>query len=278
MPNTAGGVKLMKLSRPLVVLDLETTGIWKEKDKIVEIGMVKLLPEGSKETYLKRVNPGIPIPIKISALINIADEDVKDEPPFNEIAREVLDFIGDSDIGGFNVERFDIPLLERELVNAGIKLDMGNRKVYDAQKIYHIHEKRDLTAAYGFYCGKELRNAHTALGDVEATIEIFEAQVDKYGTAGEGVESLQEFDYKPRQGNFDVEGKFRWWNGELYPTFGKHARRKNIQQLVASERGYLQWILDSDFSDKVKDMVSDAMNGRFPEPPGQEKTEGFPGL
>ncbi|MFC1548707.1 exonuclease domain-containing protein [Candidatus Omnitrophota bacterium] len=257
----------MKLSHPLVILDLETTGTWKEKDKIVEIGMVKLLPEASKETYLKRINPGIPIPPQVSAIINITDEDVKDAPPFREIAGEVLEFMGDSDIGGFNVERFDIPLLERELVNAGIKLDMENRKVYDAQKIYHIHEKRDLTAAYEFYCKKELHCAHTALGDVEATLEILDAQIHKYGTEEEGIESLRDFDYEPRQGNFDKEGKFRWWNGKLYPTFGKHARRKNIQQLVGAEQSYLQWILDSDFSDEVKDMVREALNGHFPEAP-----------
>ncbi|MFC1480551.1 exonuclease domain-containing protein [Candidatus Omnitrophota bacterium] len=257
----------MKLSRPLVILDLETTGTWKEKDKIVEIGMVKLLSEGSKETYLKRVNPGIPIPPQVSAIINITDEDVKDAPPFREIAKDVLEFIGDTDIGGFNVGRFDIPLLERELANANLKLNMKNRTVYDAQKIYHIHEKRDLTAAYEFYCKKELLCAHTALGDVEATLEILDAQIHKYGTEEEGIESLRDFDYEPRQGNFDKEGKFRWWNGELYPTFGKHGRRKSIRQLAGTEQDYLQWILDSDFSDEVKDMVKEALNGRFPESP-----------
>ncbi|MGB2630296.1 MAG: 3'-5' exonuclease [Candidatus Omnitrophota bacterium] len=261
----------MKLSRQLVILDLETTGTWKEKDKIIEIGMVKLLPEGAKETYLKRVNPGIPIPQNVSEITGITDDDVKDAPHFEDIAREALEFIGDSDIGGFNVERFDIPLLERELVNAGLRLNMESRTVYDAQKIYHIHEKRDLTAAYGFYCEKELQCAHTALGDAEATLEILNAQIRKYGTEEEGVESLREFDYTPRQGNFDKEGKFRWWNGELYPTFGKHARRKNIRQLAATEPDYLQWILGSDFSNEVKDMVTGALNGHFPEPPEQKK-------
>jgi DNA polymerase-3 subunit epsilon len=257
----------MELSRPLVILDLETTGTWKEKDRIVEIGMVKLLPGGSKETYLKRANPGISIPPEVSALINITDEDVKDAPRFREIAKEVLEFLGDSDIGGFNVERFDLPLLEREIADAKFKLNMESRAIYDAQKIYHIHEKRDLMAAYEFYCKKELQCAHTALGDVEATLEILEAQIHKYGAEEQGIESLKDFDYKPRQGNFDKEGKFRWWNGELYPTFGKHARRKSIRQLAGTERDYLQWILDSDFSDKVKDMVKGALDGRFPEPP-----------
>jgi len=261
----------MKIARPLVILDLETTGTWREKDKIVEIGMIKLTPGGEKDVFIKRVNPGITIPPEVSELIGITDDDVKDEPPFRDIAREVLDFIGDSDMGGFNVERFDLPLLERELAEAGLKLDLRERRIYDAQKIYHLHEKRDLMAAYAFYCKKDLVNAHTAMGDVEATLEILEEQVNKYGSEDEGIESLKDFDYKPRQGNFDKEGKFRWWNGELYPTFGKHARRKNIRQLAGSERDYLEWILKSDFTDTVKDMVRNALQGRFPEPPRLEE-------
>lgn len=257
----------MKISRSLVVLDLETTGTWREKDRIVEIGMVKLRPDGSRETYLRRVNPGIPIPPEVSELIGIADDDVKNEPAFSKIAEEAFHFIGDSDIAGFNVERFDLPLLEREFANACIKFDMENRSVYDAQKIYHLHEKRDLTAAYEFYCRKKLENAHTALGDVEATLEILGAQVNKYGEEEKGISSLKDFDYKPRQGNFDREGKFRWWNGELYPTFGKHGRRKNIKQLAETEKDYLEWILKSDFSDTVKDMVRNALEGVFPVPP-----------
>jgi DNA polymerase III subunit epsilon len=257
----------MQISHPLVVLDLETTGTWREKDRIVEIGMVKLLPDGARETYLRRVNPGIPIPPEVSELIGITDDDVKDAPAFAEIAKEALDFIGDSDIAGFNVERFDLPLLEREFANANLTFDMESRSVYDAQKIYHLHEKRDLTAAYEFYCRKKLENAHTALGDVEATLEILGAQVNKYGAEEKGISSLKDFDYKPRQGNFDKEGKFRWWNGELYPTFGKHGRRKNIKQLAETEKDYLQWILKSDFSDIVKNMISDALEGRFPSPP-----------
>ena len=162
----------MKIARPLVILDLETTGTWREKDKIVEIGMIKLTPGGEKDVFIKRVNPGITIPPEVSELIGITDDDVKDEPPFRDIAREVLDFIGDSDMGGFNVERFDLPLLERELAEAGLKLDLRERRIYDAQKIYHLHEKRDLMAAYAFYCKKDLVNAHTAMGDVEATLEI----------------------------------------------------------------------------------------------------------
>ncbi|MGB2706136.1 MAG: exonuclease domain-containing protein [Candidatus Omnitrophota bacterium] len=257
----------MKISRPLVVLDLETTGTWIEKDKIVEIGMVKHLPEGSKETYVKRVNPGIHIPASVSKIIGIKDEDVKNALPFGEIAREVIAFLGDCDIGGFNIERFDIPLLEREMIEAGLKFERGNRVIYDAQKIYNIHEKRTLTAAYKFYCNKTLDNAHSALDDAEAAAEILAEQARKYGTPEEGLESLRGIDYERSLDYFDKERKFRWWNGQLYPMFGKHARRNSIRQLAEKYPDYLEWILSKDFSEEVKSMIKNALSGTFPDPP-----------
>lgn len=257
----------MKISKPLVTLDLETTGTWVEKDKIVEIGMIKSLPDGGEENFIKRVNPGIPIPPDVIQIINITDEDVKDEPFFREIAGEVVSFIGDADLCGFNLERFDIPLLERELVEAGQRVNMTGRIIYDTQKIYHINEKRDLTAAYKFYCGKELEEAHTALGDAKATLEILKEQIKKYGKEG-SVESMKQYDYRPAAQFYDSDRKFRWWNGELFPMFGKYARRKSLQQLARSEQDYLEWILKSDFSEEVKDLVKNALNGEFPELPG----------
>jgi len=257
----------MKLTRPLVVLDLETTGTWVEKDKIVEIGMVKLLPDGSRKDYVKRVNPGIPIPINVSRIIEITNEDVKDAPMFKDIAREVLDFIGDSDIGGFNILRFDLPVLEREFFEAGISFHWHNRNIYDAQKIYHIHEKRDLTAAYQLYCGKTLDKAHSALGDAEATLEILDAQVKRYGSAEEGIESLRDIDYEGSNVYFDKERKFCWWNGRLYPTFGKYKRKKDIKGILEEDPSYLEWVLNSDFSEEIKAMIRDALSGKFPEMP-----------
>lgn len=257
----------MKLSRTLVVLDLETTGTWIEKDKIIEIAMVKCHPSGAKETFDQRVNPGIAIPPKVSEITGIKDEDVKDKPLFFQIARAVLDFIADADIGGFNVERFDVPLLSRELQEAGIKLDMNLRHVYDAQKVYHLNVKRDLSAAYQFYCRKELKGAHAALVDTEATLEILAAQAMLYGQGSAELEKLQEFDYKQTSEFFDAERKFRWWNGELYMMFGKYARSLNIREIAKQDPSYLQWILSKDFSDDVKNMVQGVLNGKFPEPP-----------
>lgn len=257
----------MKITKPLVVFDLETTGTWVEKDKIVEIGMVKLMPEGTRQDYVKRVNPGIPIPINVSRIIDITDNDVKDAPPFKEIAREVIEFIGDADLGGFTIQRFDLPVLERELLEAGFSFQWKERDIYDAQKVYHIHEKRDLMAAYQLYCNKELTNAHTALGDAEATVEIFESQIKKYGEEAKGIESLKDFDYEQSSAYFDAERKFCWWNGNLYPAFGKYRRKKHIKDIVKDDRSYLEWIFSADFSDKIKTMIGDALRGVFPKPP-----------
>jgi len=254
----------MKLSHPLVVFDLETTGTWIEKDKIVEIGIIKYLPNGSKETYVKRVNPGIHIPESASNIHGIRDEDVKNLPIFSEIAREVIDFIGSCDIGGFNVERFDLPILEREMIEAELKFERGNRVIYDAQKIYNIYEKRTLTAAYKFYCDKILENAHSALDDANATLEILKEQVNKYGAPEDGIESLRGIDYERSLDYFDKERKFKWWNGQLYPMFGKHARRNSIRQIVKKDRNYLNWILSKDFSEEVKSMIKNALAGTFP--------------
>ncbi|MFH1996281.1 MAG: 3'-5' exonuclease [Candidatus Omnitrophota bacterium] len=260
---------MIKITHPLVIFDLETTGTWVEKDKIVEIGMIKLLPDGSKLSYLKRVNPGVPIPPNVSRIINIVDDDVKNEPRFRGVAKDVLDFIGDSNIGGFNILRFDLPILEREFHEAGaeFKFQWKDRTIYDAQKVYHIHEKRDLTAAYQLYCNKGLDNAHTALGDAEATVEIFDAQIKKYGSEEQGIESLKDFDYERASAYFDNERKFCWWNGELYPTFGKYGKKRHIKYIFENDKPYLAWIVSKDFSDEVKQMVKKALGGEFPKDP-----------
>ena len=254
----------MKLTKPLVVLDLETTGIWIEKDRIIEIGMIKVMPDGKEEIYSTRVNPCMPIPAVVTELTGISDADVKSAPSFCSIAGKVLSFLEGADIGGFNVERFDLPLLAREFSDAGIKFEYANSTVYDAQKVYHLHERRDLFAAYAFYCHQELKDAHSATADAKATLAILQEQLKRYAADREDIEGLKDFDYKQMTEYFDNERKFRWWNGELYMTFGKYAKKEPLKTIAKKDPQYLQWVLDKDFSDEVKTMIQGVLNGQYP--------------
>lgn len=254
----------MKLSRTLIVLDLETTGTWIDQDKIIEIALIKCLSDGSRETYLKRINPTIPIPQEVVALVGISNEDVSDAPLFCDVAKEILEFIGDADLAGFNIEKFDLPLLAREMSEAGLSFDYRTRRIIDAQTVYHINERRDLTAAYKFYCKKDLENAHSALADTEATLEIIEQQIVQYGEGNDELDVLRQFQYRRDNNFFDDDRKFRWWNGKLYMMFGKYARKYSLQDIAKMDRKYLEWILSADFSEDVKNLIKDALIGKFP--------------
>ena len=254
----------MKVTHPLVCIDIESTGIWVEKDKIIEIALIKHTPDGQKVTFCKRINPGISIPALVTELTGISDEDVKASPFFRNVARLTFDFIADSDLGGFNIERFDLPLLEREFAEAGLKFEWRERKIYDAQKVFHLNEKRDLSAAHQFYCGEDMVGAHSALADTEAVYRILAKQVEKYGAGEEDISVLEQFQYEARSDFYDKERKFSWWNGRLYPIFGKYARKLPLEEIVKSDPGYLSWILAKDFSDSVKAIVKAALNGDIP--------------
>ena len=254
----------MKLTRPLVVFDLETTGTWIEKDRIIEIALIKVHPDGQREEFTSRVNPAMPIPPRASEITGITDADVKDAPAFGNIAGKVLQFIGDADLSGFNVERFDLPLLSREFTDAGFQFDYSQRTIYDAQKIFHLHEKRDLSAALNFFCHKELKDAHAALADAQASLDILEEQLKRYGGGQDQIEALKDFDYEPNNEFFDNDRKFRWWNGDLYMTFGKYARKEPLKVIAKKDPYYLQWILDKDFPEEVKVMVQGVLNGQYP--------------
>lgn len=261
------GRDLMKIVKPLVVLDLETTGTWIEKDRIIEIAMIKILPDrqpNAQENFVTRVNPLMPIPAVVTELTGIGNADVQNAPTFAAIAGKVLEFIGDADIGGFNCERFDLPLLAREMADQGLRFTWSDRTVYDAQKIYHLNERRDLFAAYAFYCHQELKDAHSALADTQATLAIIEEQVKRYGKDSGSIEALKEFNYRATSEYFDAERKFRWWNGDLYMTFGKYAKKEPLKVIAQRDPQYLTWILEKDFSDDIKAMIQEVLNGRYP--------------
>ena len=183
----------LNLKNPLAFFDLETTGVNTIKDRIVEISIIKIMPNGDEKTYTKRINPTIPIPKQASEVHGIYDDDVKNQPTFKEVAKEIARFIEGCDLAGFNSNKFDIPLLAEEFLRAGVDIDLRKRKFIDVQTTFHKMEQRTLSAAYKFYCNKDLNNAHSAEADTRATYEILKAQIEKYNELENSVEFLSKF-------------------------------------------------------------------------------------
>lgn len=235
----------LKLHRPICFFDLETTGIDVAKDKIVEIAILKVFPNGNKESKTWLVNPGIPIPESSSKIHGITDEKVANEPLFKELAPHVYQMIKDSDLAGFNSDRFDIPLLAEELLRAGIDFDLGNRVSVDIQTIFHKKEERTLSAAYKFYCNQVLENAHSAMADTTATYEILKAQLDRYDDLENDIKFLA--DYTTRKKSVDFAGFIALnEDGKEIFTFGKH-KGGIVEEILEREPGYYGWIQNADF-------------------------------
>lgn len=235
----------LKLHKPLCVFDLETTGTNVAKDRIVEICILKVNPDSSRESKTWLVNPEMYIPKESTAVHGITDDDVKDAPTFKEIAPKIMEMISGSDLGGFNSNRFDVPLLAEELLRAGVDFDLSKFKLVDAQTIFHKMEPRNLTAAYNFYCGKTLENAHSAEADVLATFEVLDAQVAHYDELPNDIAGLSEFSYHNRFADlagfiaFDDEEK------EIF-TFGKYKGHR-VKDVFQKDLGYYGWIQNADF-------------------------------
>lgn len=243
----------LNIKRPLVVFDLETTGTNPQKDRIVELSMLKVYPEGREEVYTKRVNPGVHIPEAVVAVHGISDEDVKDCPTIGAIAAEVADFLRNSDLAGFNAARFDLPMLAEELMRGGVDVSfLHEADLIDVQTIYHKMEPRNLTAAYRHYCGKELEGAHGAEADTRATYEVLLGQIQRYGEAlPTEVSKLADFsNYKTKTVDFAgylaYDGK-----GDVVLTFGKN-KGKTLAELFERELGYYEWMLSSDLPRDTK--------------------------
>ncbi len=234
----------LKLQRPLAFFDLETTGVDVGKDRIVEIAIIKALPDGLKEEFHQVVNPTIPIPKEASAVHGITDEMVQDKPTFASIAKSVIDFLEDSDLAGFNSNRFDVPLLVEELLRCGLVLDLSRRRLIDVQRIYHKLERRNLEAAYRFYCNKDLQNAHSALADVTATYEVLLAQVEKTKELENDIQALEKFvDEAPF---IDVARRLSYRNGKVVFNFGKY-KDVPVVEVLSREPQYYDWVMKSDF-------------------------------
>lgn len=236
----------LNLANPIVFFDLETTGINIVKDRVVEISVLKVMPNGKEEQKTIRVNPGMHIPEEASKVHGIYDEDVKDCPTFKGIAKELTRYIEGCDLGGFNSNRFDIPLLAEEFLRAEVDFDMSKRKFVDVQTIFHKMEQRTLSAAYRFYCDKNLEDAHTAAADTIATYEVLKAQLDRYGDQLENnVDFLSKFSSQNR--NVDFAG-FIVLNdkGEEVFNFGKN-KGMSVAKVLREQLGYYDWMLKSEF-------------------------------
>lgn len=256
-------VRKLRLSRSLVFVDIEATGVSPPLDRIVELSLLKLRPEGDEDALTFRVNPGVPIPEDATAVHGITDKDVASEPPFRDFATDVEEFLRGSDLAGFNVARFDLPMLEAEMRRAGVELRRRGRSVVDVMTIYHTKERRDLESAVKFYCKRTLEDAHSAAADARASMDVLQAQLSRYSDLPLEVDALHSV-LNPGSTNWlDPEGRFVWSEGSATINFGRH-RGKTLQEVADAEPSYLEWLIDQDFSPEVLEIARLALDGQFP--------------
>jgi len=253
----------LQLTRPLAFVDLETTGTNVAVDRIVEIAILRLMPDGASELRTKRVNPGMPIPPESTAVHRITDEDVRYEPEFWELAGSLATYLDGCDFAGFGVVRFDMRLLEAEFRRAKVPFSMDGRYVVDAMAIFFDREPRNLSAAVRFYCGKDFPDAHAAREDVVASLEVLAAQFDRYEGLPTSLPELGAVGVRRDPSWIDADGKLVRVDGEAAIGFGKY-RGRTLKSLRTEDAGYLRWILSSDFSDQVKALVREVLSGDPP--------------
>jgi DNA polymerase-3 subunit epsilon len=256
---------LVPLDRPLAVLDLEATGIAPHRDRIVEIGVLKIYPDGSKIMRRRRINPGMPIPPEATQVHGIHDEDVANEPEFKNVAATLFELLNDADLAGFGIVQFDLPMLRTEFERAGMDFPIEGRRILDAKAIYHSMEPRDLSAAHRFYCGEPFKAAHSAEADTLATYRVLVAQLRRYEQLPRSIQELHRIS-NPRQADFvDSEGKLVWRNGEVHFNFGKH-RGVPLREVCVADTQYVRWLVAKDFRADLKKVLAEALEGRFPPP------------
>lgn len=248
---------MLKLSRPLAVIDLETTGTNLSNDRIVEIAIIRILPDGSQTIKHKLINPEIPIPVSSSEIHGITNEKVKDAPTFKQAANELKQFLDNCDLAGYNSNRFDIPLLVEEFLRVGMEFDTKGRKLLDVQRIFHMMEQRTLSAAYRFYCNKNLDGAHGAHADASATWEVLEAQLVKYPQLGVELESILKVTGEDEI--VDFARRFTMENGVEVFNFGKHKGRA-VVDVLKMEPQYYDWMMKGDFPLHTKQKLAEIFN------------------
>ncbi|MEO5571787.1 MAG: 3'-5' exonuclease [Bacteroidia bacterium] len=244
----------LKLSKPICFFDLETTGVNVGSDRIVEIAVLKIIPDNIRQIKTMRVNPEMHIPEESSKIHGIYDADVKDAPTFKEVAHEIANFMNGSDLAGYNSNKFDVPLLAEEFLRADIHFDVKGRKLIDVQNIFHKMEQRTLSAAYKFYCSKEIENAHSAEADIVATFEVLEAQLDRYPALKNDVDFLHDFSIN--NSNVDLAGRivYNQSKQEVF-NFGKHKGR-TVDEVFKIEPSYYDWMMKGDFPLQTKQVIT----------------------
>lgn len=245
----------LNLKRPIVFFDLETTGVDTAKDRIVEISMVKVMPNGEEIVRTRLINPQMHIPEDATAIHGITDEDVKNAPTFAQIAKSLSQFIEGCDFGGFNSNRFDLPMLVEEFLRAGVDVDFRRRKFIDVQNIFHKMEQRTLVAAYRFYCDKELDNAHSAEADTRATYEVLKAQLDRYPELQNDVTALAEFSTRGEVVDYAGRIVYNDKGIEVF-NFGKY-RGRSVSEVFQEEPSYYSWMMNGDFPLYTKKIITE---------------------
>lgn len=244
----------LKLTNPIIFFDLETTGVDVVKDRIVEISLVKVSPDGTEEIKTRRINPGMHIPEGATAIHGISDEDVKDSPSFKSVAKSLANYIEGSDLAGYNSNKFDIPMLMEEFLRAGVDIDLKKRKCVDVQNIFHKMEQRTLSAAYKFYCDEDLSNAHSAEADTLATYEILKRQLERYPDMENSVDYLSKF--SERIPTADYAGRIAYDEaGVEIINFGKH-KGKRVTDVLRKEPSYYDWMMKGDFPEYTKKVLT----------------------
>ena len=252
----------LQLKRPMVVRDLESTGLNPRYDRIIEVGAVKIHPDGRRESYEQRVNPERPIPAAAVAVHGIRQEDLAGEPTFRDIAGALGRFLRGADLAGFGIRQFDLPLLQSEFARVGIEIDPSTYRIVDAKTIFHKREPRTLEAALHFYCSDAHPEAHSAMGDALATAAVLEGQLERYPDLPQNIEALDALCYPRDPDAVDPDGKLRWSDDEVIIDFGQK-RGQSLRELAMHEPSYLRWILNKDFSEDVKRVIGLALEGKF---------------
>lgn len=245
---------MLQLTKPLAFIDLETTGVNLGTDRIIEIAIVKVLPDATRSVKRKLINPGIPIPKASSEVHGITDEMVKDAPSFKQLAQELKQFLDGCDLAGYNSNRFDIPLLVEEFLRADVEFEMKSRKMLDVQQIFYKMEPRTLSAAYQFYCQKSLENAHSAEVDATATLEILSSQLNRYPALGTTVDSILKS--VGEEQIIDFARRFVWENGVEVFNFGKF-KGKPVAEVLKNEPQYYDWMMKGDFPQHTKNKLTE---------------------